>query len=85
MDSPPRRRRLLNCFELAEHSKADPTIGASHGTNARALGRDPHRGGTLADFIENRVKSLHIVLYLPIRRTATSVIVARGWRFHLEG
>ena len=26
---------LLNCFELAEHSKADPTIDASHGANRK--------------------------------------------------
>ena len=33
--------------------------------DARALGRDPrvHRGGTWANFIENRVKLLHIVSY----------------------
>ena len=33
---------LLKWFELAEHSKADPTIDVSHGANARILGRDPH-------------------------------------------
>ena len=60
---------VLNCDELAEHSKADPTIDVSHGANARALGRDPHRGGTRADFSENRVKALHILSYLPIWRT----------------
>ena len=76
---------VLNCFELAEHSKADPTIDASHGATASALGRVPHRGGTPAHFSENRAKSLHIVSYLPVWRTARSVIVARGWRLHLEG
>ena len=63
---------------------ADPTIDASDGANARALGQDPHRGGTRADFIEHRLKSLHIVSYLSIWKTATSVIVARVWRLHLD-